>query len=254
MVFSVSDWHKRYLKQAEWTAAIREYIYKKIFVEANHTVLDLGSGTGALLTELITQTNDNVVGLDLSYDNLAFAKRNHNAYKLVQGDGLELPFSTNSFDFTLCHYLLLWLVSPNKCLGEMKRVTKPGGWVLALAEPDYGGRIDHPPEFSILGEWQTIALKIRGADPEIGRQLLDLFVQTGLQHIQTGVLGGQWNPGYNHAEWLNEWEVLEQDINSLINKPDLKLIKSIKELDLQANQSGNRLIYVPTFYAIGQVI
>ncbi len=44
---------------------------------------------------------------------------------------------------------------------EMKRVARPGGWLLALAEQDYGARVDEPAELKRWGELQTQALACR---------------------------------------------------------------------------------------------
>jgi len=74
----------------------------------------------------------------------------------------------------------------------MRRVVKPGGWVVALAEPDYGGRIDYPDQLSALGWKQASALSAQGADTNAGRKLAGWLAETGLKGIQTGLLGGQW--------------------------------------------------------------
>ena len=253
MVFTILDWHKRYQHQAEWTSALRDYIYIEKEIKPNNAILDLGCGTGALLSELKTRFGNHVIGLDLSYDALFFTNKNQSFSKLVQGDGHFLPFSRGSFDITLCHFLLLWVKSPHDCIYEMKRVTKSGGWVLALAEPDHGGRIDYPPQFSAIANWQYESLTIQGADPIIGRKLMDLYVNAGLINVEVGVLGGQWKTNFNRETWLSEWDVLEQDINFLKNKPDAETFETFKSRDLKAWQLGKRLIYVPTFYAVGQV-
>ena len=80
-----------------------------------------------------------------------------------------------SFDICLCHFLLLWIANPLAALKEMRRIVKPGGWVLALAEPDYGSRIDFPPELEALGQAQSKALQSQCADVSVGRKLRGLF-------------------------------------------------------------------------------
>ncbi len=51
---------------------------------------------------------------------------------------------------------------------EMVRVTRPHGFVLALAEPDYGGRIDYPSELSTIGNWQIEAAEGARGKPVYG--------------------------------------------------------------------------------------
>lgn len=252
MADSAFDWHARYLRQATWTAQLRAYVFSLIEIESGSCILDVGCGTGALLSELERLAEDRVIGIDISRPNLKIALANQGR-QLVQGDGLELPFGQDTFDITLCHFLLLWVRSPSQCLQEMHRVTRTGGWVLALAEPDYGGRIDHPSSLGVVGEWQRDALASQGANVKMGRQLLGLFKQSGLENISCGVLGGQWRPENNPGEWLDEWRTLEQDLYSLRFPPTSQEVQIAYEAEINARKDGIRILYVPTFYAMGQV-
>jgi hypothetical protein len=131
----------------------------------------------------------------------------------------------------------------------MARLLKPGGAILALAEPDYGGRIDYPSELALLGDIQRQSLQAQGADPWIGRKLAALFRQAGLHRIETGVLGGQWTSTPTLNDMQAEWRVLESDIDQWSGiQADLK---GLKRLDEKAWQEGERVLFVPTFYAIG---
>ena len=52
----------------------------------------------------------------------------------VQADGESLPFADASFDVTYCVATLHHALDLDAMVGELARVTKPGGWVLALNE------------------------------------------------------------------------------------------------------------------------
>ena len=126
------------------------------------------SGTGALLGELQAKSQAEVYGIDINPQYLALVQEQKQAADpgrlfLVQADAHHLPFASASFDLALCHFLLLWVLDPARVLTEMRRTARPGGAVLALAEPDYGGRIDYPPELATLGERRA-----RGAAPPGG--------------------------------------------------------------------------------------
>ena len=141
-----------------------------------------------------------------------------------------------------------------KVIEEMIRVTKPGGAILILAEPDYGGRIDFPEELTIIGEWQQAALHRQGADPLIGRQLAALLHQSGLQKIEVGVIGAQWSSPPSEIELASEWEVIRSDLEYL--DANSELLHSSKELsrsDSDAWTSGARTLFVPTFFGLGWV-
>jgi len=199
------------------------------------------------------QTHGEIYGVDISSNHLEMAAKNLPGIPLVLGDGHDLPFPGEIFDITLCHFLLLWVSNPVQVVGEMARVTKPGGVVMALAEPDYGGRIDFPSELEKLGKWQQAALFQQGADPLVGRKLRATFQRAGLSEVESGVLGGQWAGKPHPDDWEMEWKVLENDIQTAPNKLSDVEIKRLKNLDKLAWEQGDRILFVPTFYAWGRV-
>jgi SAM-dependent methyltransferase len=243
------DWHARFTQQAHWTHDLRQHLYQQIDLRHCMRVLEVGCGTGALLAELPAYTPAHNIGVDLSMAHLAQAQT-FSPVELVQGDGLRLPFSPGIADAALCHFYLLWVSDPLQALREMLRVTRPGGWVAALAEPDYGGRIDHPASLAELGALQGESLRLQGADPCMGRKLTGLFHQAGLVNVQGGLLGGQWNDPPGADAWEMEWRVLENDLQGMISTERLHELRNI---DAAAWAHGERILFVPTFFAVGQV-
>ena len=250
MPLSPAEWHQRFSVQAQWTQDLRHYLYKRIEIQSNTRILEVGCGTGTLLSELQSQGRADTFGLDINPDFLSLAIKNSKESPLVCGDGHALPFSEASFDLTVCHFLLLWVDQPTYVLHEMARVTRRGGILAALAEPDYGGRIDHPPELVELGRLQSAALREQGADPEMGRKLRGLLAGIGLESIETGVLGSQWldSPTEEHRE--SEWAVLNSDLERYLPAAE---IEAFRRLDNLAWAYGERVLFVPTFYAWGRV-
>jgi SAM-dependent methyltransferase len=245
------DWHARYTQQARWTASLRAYLFQKAGLTAARRILEVGCGTGALLREFPGQTTAAAAhGVDISLPTVKQAALHAPDSFPLNADGRGLPYPRGVFDLAFCHYLLLWVADPAAVLAEMKRVTRPGGAVLALAEPDYGGRVDFPVELAELGRWQAESLRRQGAQPEMGRQLAGLFARAGLKAIETGVLGGMWSAPPSPAERELEWDVIKADLTGQIPPPDLQKMETI---DKQAWQSGARVLFVPTFYAWGLV-
>jgi SAM-dependent methyltransferase len=187
--------------------------------------------------------------LDIDSERLAFATQQPDGTTYITGDGHTLPFPNASFDVVVCHYVLLWLSKPTLGVREMARVTRAGGYVIACAEPDYGGRIDHPPELTALGQCQTESLRQQGAEPEIGRRLGELFTTAELQ-TQIGVLGGQWHiPAQVDAGFEAEWIMRTHDLAGVYSSEELHRLQTI---DRRALEKGRHLLFVPTFYAIGR--
>jgi ubiquinone/menaquinone biosynthesis C-methylase UbiE len=245
------QWHTQFSRQASWTQAIRRYLYEKMAFSSESRLLEVGCGTGAITADLRSTTSARTFGLDLRHDFLVFAAQHDPVTRFSTGDVFSLPFVPHTFNATFCHYFLLWIQHPLQALLEMRRVVQPGGWVVALAEPDHTGRIDYPLELIELGHLQTQSLQRQGADPTIGRRVADLFVETGLKNIEVGLMGGQWaiNPAATQGG-SSEWSMLTLDLSDQVPAETLAAYRSIDET---AWRAGSRILFIPTFYAIGQV-
>jgi len=243
------DWHRRFVQQAAWTSELRSYLFRQAEAGSSARILEVGCGTGATLSVLTTPAI--LYGLDLDAARLKLARRHAPQAILTCGNALRLPYATGSFDITFCHFLLLWVGEPLQALLEMKRVTRIGGSILAMAEPDYTGRVDKPEALAVLGRLQAEALRAQGADPSLGRRLAGLFQQAGLQIIQAGALQSDEKHTPSPEEWALEWEVLEDDLAGCLPVEEMQ---RLKRLDENAWQRGERRLYVPTYFAWGRTM
>ena len=246
---STEDWHARFKQQAGWTGQLRRYLLARLDLDGASRVLEVGCGTGAITAALNAETPARIFGLDLNLSFLGLARQSDPETDLCGGNALALPFTDGCFSAVACHFFLLWITDPAAVLAEMARVTCPGGFILALAEPDYGGRVDYPPPLDELGAWQAEALRQQGAAPNRGRELAGLFHAAGLQAVETGVLGGQWQEQPDLADIQAEWATLEADLAGSV---PAERLAELKKMDRAAWQSGARVLFVPTFYAVGK--
>jgi SAM-dependent methyltransferase len=242
------NWHDRFLQQAGWTRDLRLYLFARAGLTRARRVLEVGCGTGAILTNLDTPAA--VHALDLDLPRLLEARLHAPGAILACADALSLPYPPRTFDITFFHFLLLWVSNPLQVLIEMKRVTRFGGAVLALAEPDYTSRVDEPPSLAPLGNWQAESLRRQGADPSLGARLGDLFSQAGINLLETGPLHNSGNRMLLPSERELEWAVLEADLEGAI--PD-EQVQKMKQLDAEAWARGDRVLHVPTYFAHGVV-
>ena len=99
-------------------------------------VLDVGTGTG-YLAQMIAPQVGQVIGVDHSQGMLQCAGEKAAAAGLQQiilceGAAENLPVETGSVDVAMCHMLLHHVVSPQAALREMRRVVRPGGYLLII--------------------------------------------------------------------------------------------------------------------------
>jgi SAM-dependent methyltransferase len=241
------DWHRRYIQQAKWTRDLRVYLFSQARLSKASRALEVGCGTGAVLSELPNLPG--LHGLDIDRAALTQCQSHVPTVSLTQGNALQLPYISRSFDIVYCHFLLLWVSDPLQAVLEMKRVAKTGAHILAFAEPDYTARIDKPSELVPLGQWQAEALRRQGADPSLGARLADLFFRAGIKLIETGPIQNAEGDA-SSDDWETEWAVIETDLAGFIPQED---IHHMKELDQQARARGARELHVPTYFAWGRV-
>jgi SAM-dependent methyltransferase len=235
-------WHARFTQQALWTESTRKYLFNKAGISSNSKILEVGSGTGAILSTLL---QPNLIGLDISNNHLEYAKSINSNHILVQADAYNCPFPDNYFDIVYFHYFLLWVKDPLRILSELTRVLRKGGSIIACAEPDYSGRIDYPESLKTIGDLQNLALIEQGADPYIGKKLPHLFSSSGFTISEFGVINGRWSTQINSNDTELEWKVIEKDLEGYMSSSELK---KYKKLENEAISNNSFVRFIPTFY------
>ena len=143
-VFDV--WAKTYdwLLPSVFYQALHQRLLEYVELPQNPRVLDLGCGTGRLLSRLAEAIPQLAgTGLDFSTEMLDRA-RQHNRYgsrlTYVSGSAESLPFDAGEFDGVFSTVSFLHYPRPEAVFSEIQRVLKPGGrfhWVDA-APSRYG--------------------------------------------------------------------------------------------------------------------
>jgi len=204
--------------------------------------LEVGCGPGYVM-ELLADRFD-VAGVDRDADMVQ--KAHNRGLKVIQADVYDLPCEDDSYDLVYCSFLMLWLKDPIKAISEMKRVAKH--WVICLAEPDYGGRIDYPDELTSLTGCLANEIIELGGDPCVGRKLRSFFNQNGMEG-EVGVHQGVWSLDTLRDQSDKEWAVIEKAAKHHIDSASLRRGRAVWE---EALDDGSLFQYNPVFYVFGR--
>ncbi|WP_035603793.1 malonyl-ACP O-methyltransferase BioC [Edwardsiella tarda] len=93
------------------------------------SALDVGCGTG-YFSRRLTAYDYRVTALDLAPGMLAQARRLDSAQHYLLADMEHLPLADECVDLCFCNLAIQWCASLPRTLGELMRVTRPGGRVL----------------------------------------------------------------------------------------------------------------------------
>lgn len=122
----------------EWAELQEQYVQPAfaagldaLGVGEGSSFLDIGCGAGRAL-RLAADRGADVTGLDAAPGLLEIARRRVPGATLIQGELQTLPFGADEFDAVSGFNSFQYAADPLAALQEAKRVTRPGGRILAL--------------------------------------------------------------------------------------------------------------------------
>lgn len=172
-------------------------------VRDGQKVLDVGCGPGALTGELVQRLGAEAVSaVDPSEPFVEAARARHPGVDVRRSTAEELPYGDDTFDASLAQLVVHFMSDPVRGLGEMARVTRGEGVVVACVW-DLGG--DRAP---LSPFWQAARELDPDVDDESGRagtragQLGDLFVRAGLRDVEETEISSS----VEHTSFDEWWE------------------------------------------------
>src|SRR3954447_693521 len=152
-------------------------------VQAGERVLDVGCGPGALTAELVLR-GAQVSAVDPSPQFVAAAQERYPDADVRQSSAESLPFGDGEFDAALAQLVVHFMPERGGGLAEMRRVTRPGGVVVASVWDMVGGAAPLTPF------WRAARERDPSTEGEADRagagegQLPGLFAQAGLRDVE----------------------------------------------------------------------
>jgi len=131
----------------------RRAVVDAVVPQAGERILDLAAGTGTSSVPFF-ERGAFVVPCDFSWGMLAVGKQRRPEMPFVAGDAMQLPFADASFDAVTISFGLRNIHDPHTALGEILRVTCPGGRLVVceFSHPTWG------PFRQVYGEYLMKAL------------------------------------------------------------------------------------------------
>ena len=159
-------------------------------MEPGWHVLDVGCGPGGLTSILADLVEaDGVAAIEPSEPFVAGCRERVPGADVRLGVAEELPFANGEFDAALSQLVVNFMGDAVAGVGEMRRVTRPGGVVVSSVW-DYSG------EMTMLRAFWDAALELDPDAPDEGRtmrfcregELGELWERCGLEDVRTGAL------------------------------------------------------------------
>lgn len=163
---------------------LREWALGRLAPQAGETVVDVGSGTGEVVTRLAPAVGPRgrAVGVEPNPAMRALAARRAEAegvaVEFVDGAADELPFADATVDALTSERVLQHVDDPDAAVREMARVLRPGGRITVL-DSDWATSVMHPGDPDVVARYQA-ASWTQWPNPFSGRLLRGQLRAAGL--------------------------------------------------------------------------
>lgn len=190
-LFAQADAYDRHV--GRYGASLAEALIEFAGIEAGRRALDVGCGLGALAARLAERLGpENVAAADPSQPFAEVCRERVPGARVEVAAAEALPFDDDEFDAALSQLVVNFMADAHAGVGELARVTRPGGTVASCVW-DYAG------EMRLLRAFWDAAREVApeaGARADEGTtmrwcseaELAELWRAVGLEDVRTGAL------------------------------------------------------------------
>ncbi|MFB8177881.1 class I SAM-dependent methyltransferase [Streptomyces sp. NPDC055966] len=204
--------HASVLRSHTWRTAANSAAYLLGSLKPHMKILDIGCGPGTITADLAELVPDgHVTGVDHAPGILEQARATAQARGLANvdfavADVHALDYPDDTFCVVHAHQVLQHVGDPVQALREMRRVTKPGGFI-AVRDADYAAMTWYPAVPG-LDDWLDLYERVaraNGGEPDAGRRLLAWARAAGLRDITATSATWTFATPEERAWWSGLW-------------------------------------------------
>ncbi|RMG60014.1 MAG: methyltransferase domain-containing protein [Bacteroidetes bacterium] len=202
-----SEDHLGEAREYWWNDDFLDLLAHRLDLSNCHQLADIGCGKGLMSFRLapFLAEGAEVYGIDREARYIKAAQQrvkrektdNKVSFQFAEGDALTLPFEDDSMDLTMCQTLLIHVRDPQAVIAEMKRVTRPGGLVVAFEPNNLAPHLMFDryieTDYSVEEVLEMVEVRLRCEKGKkrlgegfssLGDVLPDLFLKAGLEDQQ----------------------------------------------------------------------
>jgi len=204
--------HESVLRSHTWRTAANSAAYLLSSLKPHMKVLDIGCGPGTITADLAALVPDgHVTGVDqapgiLEQARATAAERGLTNLDFAVADVHALDFPDDTFCVVHAHQVLQHVGDPVRALREIRRVTKPNGFV-AVRDSDYAGMIWYPASAG-MDAWSDLYRRVaraNGGEPDAGRRLKSWALAAGFTDITATSANWTFSTPEERAWWSGLW-------------------------------------------------
>ncbi len=211
-------------------------------------VLEVGAGSGTLAAWLRQRTGDDgeVVFTDLDVRHLDTAA--DLGVRVLKHDILSGPPEAEAFDLVHARAVVEWIADRQTAVASMVAALKPGGWLL-VEDVDFVTAGCAYPESAIKQRVADAIAKLAsmgGAELKLGRQLVALLDQAGLEDVSAEGRA----PVQRNGDDSCDYQVLTVDqVGGTLVKAGLLSQREVEEIQLELSTQGTGVGFPPMMVA-----
>lgn len=204
--------HESVLRSHIWRTAANSAGYLLSSLKPHMKILDIGCGPGSITADLATLVPEgHVTGVDhaagiLEQARVTAAERGVTNVDFAVADVHDLDYPDDTFCVVHAHQVLQHVGDPVQALREMRRVTKPGGYV-AVRDADYAGMVWYPAAAG-MDDWLDLYRRVahaNGGEPDAGRRLKSWALAAGFTDITATSENWTFATEEERAWWSGMW-------------------------------------------------